>query len=385
MENAELERISTSLNHAHSPEELFGSLIGTQAEMLEGARRIFRQMAKAVHPDLYEGTADFDKAGLAFKKLVQFWEQAQISIENGIYGTADTIEAFRPFIIHTEKRQYTVERLLTHGDLCGLYIGRGWPLWPPTANKSREILKVPIKPEDNDLMANEARILSHLRASEDYENLRHFVSQLIDSFFYQEETTGIVRRVNAISYVEGLYSLQEIREAYPTGIDPKDMAWIWRRLLTALGFAHRNKVIHASVIPPHVMIHPEEHGLVLVDWSYAVLNPDATDERLSAISGPYREWYPAEVFAKAVPTPGLDICMAAKCMIDLLGGDPHKRTMPETVPSRIQNYLKGCTLPNPHRRPQDAHQLLEMFDELVEQLWGPRTFHKFTMPERESR
>ena len=382
MENAELERISTSLKQAHSPEEIFGTLTGTQAEMLEAARKIFRQMAKSVHPDLYEGTADFDKASAAFKKLAQFWEHAQISIENDIYGTSDTRETFKPFTICTKHCQYTVERLLTCGDLCGLYIGRGVSLGPPTDKKSREILKVPIKPEDNDLMANEARILSHLRSSEDYENLRHFVSQLIDSFSYHEEATGIVRRVNVIAYIEGLYSLQEVQEAYPEGIDAKDMAWIWRRLLVALGFAHTHKVIHGCVIPPHVMVHPEEHGVVLVDWSYAVLDPVVTDERISAISGPYREWYPAEVFAKDVPTPGLDICMAARCMIDLLGGDPHRRTMPDTVPSRIQNYLKGCTLPNPHRRPQDAHKLLEAFDELIEQIWGPRTFHKFTMPER---
>jgi hypothetical protein len=107
-----------------------------------------------------------------------------------------------------------------------------------------------------------------------------------------------------------------------------------------------------------------------------------TEERVSAISAAHREWYPAEVFAKEVPTPGLDIFMAAKCMIYLLGGDPQKRTMPDTVPWRIQSYLKGCTLSNPQQRPQNAHTLLEAFDELSEQLWGPKKFHKFTMPKR---
>ena len=341
-------------------------------------------MAKTVHPDLYEKTTDFDKAGDAFKKLAQFWEQAQIRIESGIYGTSGTVETFQPFTISTKKRQYVVERLLTRGDLCVLYIGRGVSLHPPATSdkKSQEILKVPIKPEDNDLMANEARILSHLRTCDGYEKLRHFVSQLVDSFSYCEEATGVVRRVNVITYVEGLYSLQEVREAYPKGIDPKDMAWIWRRVLIALGFAHANKVIHGSVIPPHIMIHPEQHGVVLIDWSYAVFDPAVTEERISAISGPYREWYPAEVFAKEIPTPGLDIAMAAKCMIYLLGGDPQKRTMPESVPWRIRNYLKGCTLSNPQQRPQDAHKLLEAFDELCAQLWGSKKFHKFTMPER---
>jgi hypothetical protein len=38
--NAELERISISLNQAHSPEEIFGILTGNQAEMLEATKRI---------------------------------------------------------------------------------------------------------------------------------------------------------------------------------------------------------------------------------------------------------------------------------------------------------------------------------------------------------
>lgn len=376
MEHAELDRIRTSLDNAHSPEEVFGHLAGTQAEMLEAARSIFWQMAKVVHPDVYQGTAAFDKAGSAFKKLAQFWEQVQTRIEHGTYGAANSTDMFEPCIIRTKKCLYTIERLLARGDLCGLYIGSSIL----AGEKTRGILKVTIKPEDNDLAANEARILRHLRASDGYEKQRHFVSQLVDTFSYQEKTSGIVRWVNVLSYVEGLYSLKEVREIYAQGVDPKDMAWIWRRLLVALGFAHANHVIHGGVLPAHVLIHPREHGVVLIDWSYAVLDPAVTGEHIRTISISYRDWYPAEVFAREKPTPGLDIAMAARCMIDLLGGDPHKRTMPETVPWQMQNYLKGCTLPKPQQRPHDVHLLLGEFDDLIARLWGPRTFREFVMP-----
>src|SRR5215471_12004161 len=106
MEHAELDRIRTSLDNAHSPEEVFGHLTGTQAEMLEAARSIFRQMAKAVHPDVYQGTAAFDKAGSAFKKLAQFWEQVQTRIEHGTYGAANSTDMFEPCIIRTKKCLY---------------------------------------------------------------------------------------------------------------------------------------------------------------------------------------------------------------------------------------------------------------------------------------
>ena len=51
---------------------------------------------------------------------------------------------------------------------------------------------------------------------------------------------------------------------------------MWRRLLTALGWAHRARLVHGAVFPEHVLIHPELHGLVLVDWCYATATPAPT-------------------------------------------------------------------------------------------------------------
>ena len=36
------------------------------------------------------------------------------------------------------------------------------------------------------------------------------------------------------------------------------------------GEAHINGVIHGAVLPEHLLIHPEFHGLVLIDWTCAV-------------------------------------------------------------------------------------------------------------------
>src|SRR5690349_1647614 len=251
MTDAELDRVSSMLSKARSPEEVFGTLTGTRSEMLEAGRKIFRQMAKVVHPDSYQGTADFARAGASFKLLARFWEQAQAKIERGTYGTTDTAATFEPFILRAGARHYTVERLLTHGDLCNLYAGT----FTHADKKVQVVIKIPVKPGDNDLVANEARILAHLSASKEYEKRRHFVSQLVNHFSYHEKETGAERNVNVLSYIDGLYSLKEVKEVYRGGIDPKDMAWIWRRLLIALGFAHTNHVIHGAVLPTHVLIH----------------------------------------------------------------------------------------------------------------------------------
>jgi serine/threonine protein kinase len=378
MGSIELDSICASLTNAHAPEEVFGTLLGAQNERLEAARKVFRQVAKTAHPDLYQGTTDFERANTAFKKLVILWEQAQTRIANGTYGTTTGADAFTPFVFRTQKRLYTIEKLLAQGDLCNLYTGISTSI----GEKKRYILKFSSKPEDNDLVVNEQRILAHLTGGNGYEKLRHFISQLTDTFSFQEKTSGIVRQVNVFPYEEEWYSLKEVRAAYPQGIDVRDMAWVWRRLLVALGFAHANHVIHGSILPIHILISPGQHGVMLIDWSYAVLKPTITGEYINAISSAYREWYPEEVFAREEPTPGLDISMAAKCMLYLLNGNVYECTTPETVPWQLRNYLKGCTLPRPQQRPQDASVLLDEFDALIERLWGPRRFHQFVMPQR---
>jgi serine/threonine protein kinase len=375
MDNAELTRLGILLEEARSPEEVFGTLAGTAAEKLISARKIFLHLAKVVHPDTHRGLEEVRQANASFKRLALFWEQAQAKIDNGTYGQKVLHETATPFIIHTATNQYSLGSLLSQGDICNLYAGA---LIAPT--RKQVILKVPIKPQDNDLNANEARILAHLRSGSNYPAARAFLSQLIDAFSYKEQATGIIRRITVLTHVKNLVTLKAVKEAYPGGIDARDMAWIWRRLLVALDFAHTNGVIHGSVLPTHILIQPEQHGVMLIDWSYAVLQPERTHTWISAISTAYRTWYPAEVFARQEPQPGLDIYMAASCMIYLLGGDPQLHTLPASVPWQIQNHLRGCTLPHPRQRPQDARTLLHDFDELLERLWGPRNFHAFRMP-----
>jgi hypothetical protein len=46
-------------------------------------------------------------------------------------------------------------------------------------------------------------------------------------------------------------------------------------------------------------------------------------------------------------------------------------------------FARGCLLASPGRRPQDAWRLLAELDELLElleRLYGPRTFRPFAMP-----
>ncbi len=194
-----------------------------------------------------------------------------------------------------------------------------------------------------------------------------YAPRLIESLRHRDPDSGKERQATVTSTVTGLRSLSEVRAAFPDGVDPRDVAWMWRRLLVALGFAHRAGVVHGAVLPPHVLIHPAEHGLVLIDWCYSTVGPD---ERVPALVPEFASWYPVEVTGRQSPGPGTDIAMATRCMTYLMG---------ERAPDRLRNFAAGCALPALRQRPDDAWRLLAELDDLLERLYGPRRFRPFRL------
>jgi serine/threonine protein kinase len=247
------------------------------------------------------------------------------------------------------------------------------------------VFKIARSSDDNDLVQNEARVLRHLRADKDFARLWPFVPEIVDSFLY-DDGRAAPRQANVVSRMSKVYSLEEICAHYPRGIDPKDVAWLWRKLLIALGFAHACGVIHGAVLPPHILIEPDQHGLILDNWLYACARthamhePTESDAHLAAIVTAYETWYPPEVFDRQPPLPGLDIFMGARCMVYLLGGDSLTGELPTVVPKAMTSFFRSCLLPAPQHRPQQAWDVLNDFTQLIERLWGPRTFRPFAMP-----
>lgn len=347
--------------------------------MLEGERaddrlnivkRTYRHLAKTVHPDLYSGKPDLkDVAEKAFKKLTAFFEEAEKRIEKGFYGTD-----VEPVKIRTKNREYTIWEKIADGDICNLYRCE----YTDAGDKKEAIFKVAREPTDNDLVSNEARVLKKLREDDKLEKWRAYAPELIESFSFKDDGSSIRRAANIISTPSGLYTLEEVKAGHPN-LDPRDMAWMWGRLLIALGFTHQQGVIHGAVLPPHILIHPEQHGLVLIDWCYAVIDPKDSDEKIRAIVNRYENFYPEEVFQKEEPTCGLDIFMAARSFIYLLGGTPHRGLLPDSVPKSLRAFFNGCQLKSPGMRPQNAWALRNEFNDVIERLWGPRKFRPFSM------
>ncbi|MDX6353581.1 MAG: hypothetical protein QOF98_484, partial [Streptomyces sp.] len=222
-----------------------------------------------------------------------------------------------------------------------------------------------LRPRDNDLMAHEAAVLTRL-ATVGEPRHRAYAPTLVESF-RQRGADGTERVVNVLEPLTGFHTLTEVAAAYPGGLEPRDAFWMWRRLLAGLGWVHRAGLVHGAVFPEHVLIHPRLHGLVLADWCYAT----ATGTHLPVLIDRHHHCYPAEVREREPATAATDIHLASQCVGQLMG---------QRAPAPLRAFLRGCTLPNPLARPQDAWSLLAELDDLLDRLYGPRAFRPFTMP-----
>ena len=300
-------------------------------------RVAYRRLVRLLHPDAAPpGCAS--TATAAFARLSLLWERR--------HGT----------VLTTRRHRFLVGARIASGDLANLF----------DVDAGAALLKLPRRPCDNDLLAAEARALARLTTHGDP---RHhaYLPRLIESFAHQDPATGERRTANVLARQHGFVGLDEVARAHPDGVDPRDAAWMWRRLLVALGHAHRVGVVHGAVVGEHVLIHPAEHGLVLVDWCYAV----APGDHVPALVARHREHYPPEVPARRPASPGTDIHLATSLMRRLIGG---------RIPPRLRRFADGCLFDAPRMRPQDAWRLLAELDDVLEELYGPRRYRPFAMP-----
>jgi hypothetical protein len=304
-----------------------------------------------------------------FQKLNDWLAQAEESLAAGTYG-ASAAPASK-VTLKTRLREYLVDPGYTSDDIYNHY-----PCQYHQFGRLRmATLKVVRDPGDNDLGANEARLLESLRRGWVSRKFTPYLPHPLEAFSYQG--ANFHHQALVLDAETGWYSLEDIRRAYPSGIDPKDVAWIFRRLLVIIGYAHIRGVLHLAVLPRNIWIHPEEHGLQLRNWARAMDRYRDPNRPLPRIAKEDEIWYPDGIWSGV--SYHSDIVMAARCMVYLLGGETHTNTLPTTVPQPITAFLRGCRLAGPGA-PNNAWKLKDEFDVLLGDIWGERVFHPFTMP-----
>jgi serine/threonine protein kinase len=312
------------------------------------AQVAYRKLALATHPDRHPGDP---RAVALFKRIEDLYDQHR--------APGPTVRS--------PKRTYALDHLLAAGDVADVYLAAQDSA---TALGAGYVVKVSRVPGGDTLLDRERKSLTTLLTAAGDATYRKYLPTLAESFPVFD---SFPRRVNVFLYEPGFYTLDEVHARHPV-LDPRHLAWVFKRLLTALGFAHREKVIHGAVLPPHVLIYPASHGLQLIGWGQSVDNGCP----LAAAATRYQDWYPPEVSKKEPATPATDLFLAARCIADLAGGGP-AGPIPDSVPAPFARFLRACLLDGPRMRPDNAWTLLDEFEEMLGQLYGPPRFHELSM------
>ena len=249
----------------------------------------YRELVAALHPDRLGALDHAVRAAAtdAFVQVTTRWRApGHLTAVTGDVADPGPRRRTRP---PPDRRWYRLGAPAHAGDLADLYdVG------------ADRLLKLPRDPADNDLMAREAHALRTDRGAR-----RPALPAVRAPAGRHLPAPGRGhRRANAGSTCwppyPGCTTSTRSRRAYPDGLDARDAAWIWRRLLVALGLAHRAGVVHGAVLPRHVLIEPDAHGVVLVDWCFSAPPTAAPSRRWSP---GHEDWYPPEVTAQAALRP----------------------------------------------------------------------------------
>ncbi len=263
--------------------------------------------------------------------------------------------------IVSPRRTYEMIEPIGSGDLCEVHRAK--------SGEAEYVLKITDVRSGKRLMANEFSLLQHLEKQSSEKVYRQYFPQPVELFPHKR---GLV---NVSTWREGFYSAEQILDRHHRGLDGRHLGWMFNRVLEALGFVHEQGYVHGAVLPPHLLFHPENHGLLVVGWIHA----EKANTSLKLVPERFKDWYPPECKKKHPATPSVDIYLAAKSLIYLAGGDPVLNLMPEHVPPAIERFVKGCLLESPTMRSQSAWNVRQEFGAILEGLYGPPAFHPLDM------
>lgn len=340
--NMTLEDLDFLLKNS-TPDEIFAT----------GGEKRLGQLRKVCHPDRNPGCKI---AAALYQLLDQVWDK----FKNPVPPITSPTAKYRPV------------RIVATGDVSDLHFAKD-------DDDKEYLLKISRIAGGEALLKTEATNLKKIIDKAKGGTYVNYFPQLVESFPAKDK---IQKHINVFRNESGFFNFEEVHAQHPA-LDGRHLAWIFKRLLTAIGFAHKAGVVHGSILPAHALVYPgiegqkddKAHALLLVGWGHSV----ETGNPLKTISAKWRDWYAPEVLAKKAAVPQTDIFMAARCMVYLAGGDPLAKTMPPEVPKLMATFFKSLLVDGVTMRPAKAWDLYEDFSDLLKRLYGPPKFHNLAL------
>lgn len=181
---------------------------------------------------------------------------------------------------------------------------------------------------DTEMFIKEAKVIWDLR--------HHALPAVRDMVILNDGSCALV-----MSFIEGptLFKVVEDYQAKRKTLDPENAAWIMGRVLDALRYLHLHGVIHGDVKPQNIIVQPEKHTAILVDFGLSKARPTSTTKvegYTPMFAAPETQMEPA-----LPPVPESDLYSLGLTMIFALGGDPLKREVPAKVPAPLREFIES--------------------------------------------
>lgn len=201
-------------------------------------------------------------------------------------------------------------------------------------------------------LAREAEALRALQRSE-AAGYAHFTQRLpqVVAHGLAEGPGGRGREALALRRVPGVWgSLAALGARRPGGVEPRHAVWMWRRVLEVLAFVHESGWRHGDLAPDHLLVLPEDHGVLLVGWSRAheARDPDSIHR---------------------------DLRQTAWSIRALLRGEGDPSSLPSSVPPGLGELLDRVSA---GRCPPDARHVDSDLQAAAREAFGPPRFIPFT-------
>jgi len=147
-------------------------------------------------------------------------------------------------------------------------------------------------------------------------------------------------------------SLAEVHKRYGHGLDSRHVVWMWRRVLEVLAHVHSIGWSHGELSLEHMLVHPSDHGILLIGWSGAKRHDDQAR----------------------------DLMQSAWSMRALLAGPgtgDDAPAIPASVPAPLAQLLQRASTDTHWLRAQGAAGLHQQLTSAAEAAFGPPRFLHF--------
>lgn len=304
----------------------------------------FRALVRVNHPDNPDGTEQPEAT------------MAELQQARDVLLDADRREAYdaerSTSLNGNVVGSYRLKKVIAEGGFGTTYLAEHVTLGTKVCLKQCNRLC----PEADAILEQEAKVMW---------DLRHYsIPTMRDLVPLEDGSFGLV-----MSYIEGP-TLEQLVEKHGR-LDPEHAAWIMERLSNALYYLHDHNVLHGDVKPQNVIVQPDVHAAVLVDYGLSLVAPMATGD----CKGYTEEFASPEQIARAVIGPASDIYSLGLTMIYTMNGSLarlERREIPAEVPEPFAKLLKSCIARKAEARPT-AEAIFRTIKDVREQSFGRRT------------